>query len=353
VGALDENNVYGNPDGSGGSLCRNAGGLPVGTAGGRFPYPGLDCSTRQFWFFSSSTCNNHLHFGGVTNGSAYFSFLFWGDQGGVSGPNNGTYDVPAGFTSGNSDGGGNNANTFAFALGTKADDSPGENNPGNVDGPGGWRFGVFKGGGISLSSSSVNGQWSSLHCWRGHPYLIVGCYKINSGTNLVGGSITNDDVVSLWVEPPISSFGADENHLPAPDAGGMLTNWNANAAITEFAIRATLNTSPFSKRIQDLRIGKTWASVTHPHHPTVNIVEDPSSVTLSWPANDTWARDAQGDKYGDQLQSSTDLINWTQYSGTSYVPAGENFTVTVDKSAPAVQFFRLVYPTRSGAYWQY
>jgi hypothetical protein len=345
VAPWDANSLYGN---SGGGVNRNGGGLPVGVGGGgRFPYPGLDCSTRNYWFFSSSACNNHLHFGGVTNGCAYFSFIFWGDQG--SAVINGTYDVVAGFTSGNSDGNGANANNFAYALCTKADTSPGEDNPGSVDGPGGWRFGVFKGGGISISGASVNGQWAPLHCWRAHPYLIVGCYKINSGTNLVSGSITNDDVLSLWVEPPLSSFGADEANLPPPDAGGMTTNWNANAPVTEFAIRATLNTSPFSKRISDVRIGKTWASVTKPHHPTLNLADGPFSATLSWPATDSFGGNWG---YGYQLERSDDLVNWTRYLGTDYVLDGQNYTVTVNKPI-ATQFWRLQYPPRTGAYYNY
>ena len=53
----------------------------------------------------------------MSNGSVYFSLIFFGDQG--SPVINGTYDVAAGFTSGNSDGNGANANTFAYALATQ------------------------------------------------------------------------------------------------------------------------------------------------------------------------------------------------------------------------------------------
>ena len=230
----------------------------------------------------------------MTNGSAYFSFVFTGDQGGIV--DNSTYDVLAGFTSGTSDLSGANANNFAYALCSRADDPPGEPNPGNVDGPGGWRFGVFKGGGISIGSASVNGQFASRHLVRGHPYLIVGCYKINSG-----GTSTNDDVLSLWVEPALTSFGASEANGPTPDAGGMRTNWNANAPITEFAIRATLNTAPFSKSISDLRIGKTLGL----GHGAVLPQADPGGefthCGTEWPAKDSLGG------YGYQLRTSPDL----------------------------------------------
>jgi hypothetical protein len=307
--------------------------------GGLYPYPGIDCAARNRWTFSSSTCNNHLAFGGVTNGSAYFSFVFTGDQGGIV--DNSTYDVLAGFTSGTSDLSGANANNFAYALCSRADDPPGEPNPGNVDGPGGWRFGVFKGGGISIGSASVNGQFASRHLVRGHPYLIVGCYKINSG-----GTSTNDDVLSLWVEPALTSFGASEANVPTPDAGGMRTNWNANAPITEFAIRATLNTAPFSKSISDLRIGKTWASVTGPYYPRLTQAVSLPTVALEWPAKDSFGG------YGYQLRTSPDLVNWgpdgnapfTDFTGTTNI---------VSETPAGNQFWQLLYPPRSGNYGQY
>ena len=320
-----------------GPICRNGGGYTSG--GGRFPYPGIDCAARNRWLFSSSACNNHLHFGGVSSGSVYFSMVFFGDQG--SPVINGTYDVAAGFTSGNSDGNGANGTTFAYALATQADVSPGQTNPSNVDGPGGWYFGVFKGGGINISASSVNGQWATNFCWRAHPYFIVGCYKIVSG----GTSLT-DDVLSLWVEPPLDSFGADEAHLPPPSAGGMTTNWNPNAPITEFAIRASLNTGPFSKAISDLRIGKTWASVTKPYHPTLSQGYASPNMALGWPAKDSLGG------YGYKLQVSPDLANWAFDANTPNLD-GSGKTNIVIETPVTNQFWRLQYPPRSGAFSAY
>ena len=192
--------------------------------------------------------------------------------------NQGAFDVIAGFTSGDSDlNAGLNANTFNYKLCTQVD-----------SGGDGYYLGVFKGNDATISGSSVSGQWAAAkHLGRGELHLVVGCYKFNAGTNLVGGSLTNDDVVSLWIDPPLSSFGASEFNLPTPDAGGVLTNWNSNARITEFALRGTV--APASKRVADLRIGRTWASVTGPYLPSLQMTTGVSDLTLAWPAKDSLA----------------------------------------------------------------
>jgi hypothetical protein len=306
--------------------------------GGLYPWPGIDCSAVNKWGFAGGGNNNHLKFGGVTNGAAYFSFIFTGDQG--SAVNNGTFDTIAGFTSGISDGLGLNRDTWNYKLCTMADSSPGENNPPNVDGPGGFRLGVFKGNGSAISAASVNGQWASPHLLRGHPYFIVGCYKINSG-----GTSASDDVLSLWITPLSSTFGASEANVPAPDAGGTITNWNSNAAITEFAIRAS-GGSPFSKSISDLRIGKTWASVTNPYYPILKMANSPSDVTLSWPAKDSFGG------FGYQLNTSTDAAGPYALDGNSPSPNGTTNVVT-ETPPSGNQFWLLYYPPRSGAFAVY
>ncbi len=166
---------------------------------------------------------------------------------------------------------------------------------------------------------------------RGSVHFIVGCYKFNSGTNLVGGSLTNDDVITLWIDPPRSSFGAAENNLPTPSAGGMVTNWGVNAPITEFALKGTV--PPASKTIADLRIGTTWASVTKPYYPTILYTNTPSGLTLAWPAKDSAALHGSGYV----LQEGTDLFNW---STSGYTPAQDGSQVKVTVGAGAGPFFR-------------
>jgi len=134
-------------------------------------------------------------------------------------------DVIAGLTSGDSVNGGANVDNWMYKLCTFADGAGGD----------GYYLGVFKGDGINIGA---NGQWATgKHLNRGGIHFIVGCYQYNSGTNQVGGSFTNDDVVSLWIDPDRSTFGASELDIPIPDAGGMRTNWSTNAIISEFGLR--------------------------------------------------------------------------------------------------------------------
>jgi hypothetical protein len=289
---------------------------------GQYPWPGIDSGSPHEWTFAGGGNNNHLKFGGVTNGSAYFSLILHGDQGSAI-ANNDTYDVIAGFTSGDSTAA-LNGNTWNYKLCTKTADA------GDF-----YQLGVFKGNGNLISGSSVNGQFSPVLLKRGQLHFIVGCYKINSGI-----ATTNDDVVSLWIDPPTSAFGASEASVPTPSVGGMLTNWNNNAAVTEFGIRAS-GAAPFSKKLADLRIGKTWASVTGPYFPTLKQVPvSPDTTTLVWRAKDSF------NGFGYQLHTAPAVNGPYTLDGNSASLDDTNNVVTETPSAP--QFWRLVYPPRAG-----
>jgi hypothetical protein len=304
-------------------------------APGLYPWPGINCESTNIWYFSSAPNNNHLKFGGIsqTNGAAYFSLLLHVDQG--SALNQGLFDTIAGFINGNSDvNSGTGINTFNYKLCTQADGSGGD----------GYYLGVFKGNDQIISAASMNGQWSAKHMVRGELHFIVGCYKFVSGTNLVNGSVTNDDIVSLWIDPPRTSFGLSESNVPTPDAGGMVTNWNNNALVSEFALRGSV--APASKRVSDLRIGTTWASVTAPYYPRLGFTVSDPNVTLSWPAKDS----PIGSGY--RLRTSSDLTNWSDDPNAASLDAsGKTNLVTEPATSP--QFWQLFYPPRSGVYSQY
>ncbi|PWU15470.1 MAG: hypothetical protein C5B50_15330 [Verrucomicrobia bacterium] len=296
---------------------------------GEYPWPGIDCGSANMWYWSSAPNNNHLHFGGVNQsaGAAYFSCLLHVDQGATL--NGGFFDCIGGLT------GDTTTDGWNYKLCTQTDGSGGD----------GYYLGVFKGGGAIISSGSINGQWAyGKHLGRGQLHLIVGCYQFNSGTNLVGGSITNDDVVSLWIDPDRTTFGASEGSRPAPDAGGMVTNWNANAPIIEFGLRGTV--PPSSKRITDLRIGKTWASVTKPYYPKELITSASGNVGVSWPAKDSPYDAANAVRRGYLLQTSTNFVDWI-YDNTTPVtdPSGVTNTVT-ESMGPGGLFYRLIEPPR-------
>src|SRR5581483_4221323 len=110
-----------------------------------------------------------------------FSCLFHVDQGATL--SQGTSDVIGGFTSDST------ADSWNYKLCTQVS-----------NGGDGYWLGVFKGGGSSVGPGSLNGQWATAkQLGRGQVHLLVGCYKFGSGTNLVAGSLTNDDTVALWI----------------------------------------------------------------------------------------------------------------------------------------------------------
>jgi hypothetical protein len=294
---------------------------PSQSTSGQYPWPGVDCSSQNQWYWSSAPNNNHLKFGGVsqTNGAAYFSCILHITQG--SPLNSGQADIIAGFTSGDSVNGGANVDTWNYTLATLVD-----------SGGDGYYLGAFKGVSPPMSTSAGNGQWAtSKHFARGGIHFVVGCYKFNSG-----GTTTNDDVISLWIDPPTSSFGAAETSRPSPDAGGMITNWGVNAAISEFALRGSV--APASKRMTDLRIGTTWASVTGPYYPKLKITRTPPDVTLTWPTKDS----------GYILEDSPSLTPpaWVTNSLPPYAVDGTGTNNTVTVPGGAGSYYRLIYPPR-------
>ena len=122
--------------------------------------------------------------------------------------------------------------------------------------------GVFKaGGGAGPLSAGVNGNWAAQTFSRGQIIFVVCRLTINAG-------ITND-TCDLWVNPSPFTFNAAETNLPAAD----VANAGAGAAdvgnVDFFWIKSTA--SPFSRRFTDLRIGRTWASVTPPAPPTLTV----------------------------------------------------------------------------------
>jgi hypothetical protein len=294
---------------------------------GKYPWGGINCSVTTDWYWSSAPNNNHLNFGGIdqTNGSAYFSFVLQITQGSPLTANK--YDIIAGLTSGT---GGPNADNWVYKLCTHSS-----------NGGDSYQLGVFKGGGTTIDGTSVNGEWLARDLGRGSVHFVVGCYKFLHGTNLVSGVLTNDDIVSLWVDPDRSTYGVPEVSRPTPDAGGMITNWNANAPITEFALKGLVE--PASKRMTDLRIGTTWASVTQPYYPKLTITTTPTDVTVGWPAKDSPYNGFNAHYYGYYLQSAPDLVSWANdYNSMVMDASGTNWNVTESLNAP--QFFRLVLP---------
>jgi len=86
----------------------------------------------------------------------------------------------------------------------------------------------FKGVSPPLSPILRTANGRTANIWLAGKSISCRLLQIRSG-----GTTTNDDVVSLWIDPATSSFGAAETKPPFAGRRRMLTNWSANAAITE------------------------------------------------------------------------------------------------------------------------
>jgi hypothetical protein len=103
-----------------------------------------------------------------------------------------------------------------------------------------------------------------------------------------------------------------------------------------------------------LRIGKTWASVTHPYYPALNVTTTPSDLTLSWPAKDSFGLGTEfsSGHYGYQLRTASDVMGpYTFDLNDNNSQSGGSNIVTEIPLSP--QFWQLIYPPRSGNYGQY
>jgi hypothetical protein len=116
----------------------------------------------------------------------------------------------------------------------------------------------------------------------------------------------------------------------------VVTNWSTNAIISEFALKGTI--PPASKRMMDLRIGKTWAAVTAPYYPTLNMSYTPTDSSLTWPIKDS----------GYILQSSPDLVNgpWTNIDPPYGVDGTGTNNLSTQPNGIDQGYFRLFYPPR-------
>ncbi len=235
--------------------------------GGTYPWPGLGGSSPNEMYWTATTPNNHLRI--TTNGASLFA---------VGGPNtNIFFSFSMSIVSlGN---GGNDGNQMVFggfstAAGPSAcglefwtwDISAGSSS---------MHVGVGKGNGTAIGNPTTNDGnaiqlpnvvWGPANSsplgsdvWTQQSIFVVGCYTVVDGP---GGS---NDTVSLWIDPPASSYYAQTPPTPylgPTNFGGTV----ANSVPQDFALLNDF--APASHRITDLRIGTTWASVTPPAAPT-------------------------------------------------------------------------------------
>jgi hypothetical protein len=168
--------------------------------------------------------------GGITSGSAYFSFalkmtdisaltsggLYWAGFNNVQSQNAGT---------------GRAGTVVTRVLARSA--------------TGGYNIGLQQGTG-----GSFNTAWDSRVFTTDDTLFLVGSYTFNTGS-------TTDDVARLWVNPDASTFAAEAT------PGGELTSTGGNdiARVASFILYNRSASEPYGV-IDDLRFGRAWADVT-------------------------------------------------------------------------------------------
>jgi hypothetical protein len=182
--------------------------------------------------------------------------------------------------------------------------------------------------GVSKVTTSVGiPVWSPGVFNEGETHFIVLRYTYNVAT-------TTDDQVDMWIDPDSSTFG--DASAPASTLTAALTGTDAEA-IAQFTFRQnTAGNTPESISYDELRVGRTWASVTPPYvppPPALSVALSGANAVISWPTN-------HADGYAlESIKGFDDTDGW-QPVGQPAVVQGTNYTVTVT-AGDDVELFRL------------
>ncbi len=276
--------------------------LNAGTSGiiesGSLDIAGLAPAAGNRLTWSASSMSLRLPLGtNLTSGDIYFSFPMRVDSLGTSFTSDGTL---AGFTTGT-----------GTSFGTKINIRP--------NGAGGYNLGVSK------LTGTTYGAWAGNSLAVGETVFVVGRYRFNNASS-------TDDLCDLWLNPDSSTFGAT-NAPPATidSAGGGGTDL---AQIDRFFFRAGGSSSSPAKLVADeLRVGFTWADVTPPAPPELNIAPSGNAFVLSWPTNSPVF----------VLQGAPSLSLPATWQTETMTPAisGTNYILVI-QATNAARFFRLM-----------
>jgi hypothetical protein len=157
---------------------------------------------------------------------------------------------------------------------------------------------------------------------QGDTVFVVASYEIVAGSS--------NDVAKMWINPSASTFGADESSLPAPTLTGpaLVTGNEAlqpvQGGISAFFLR-NISAAPTGLLFDELRIGRTWASVT----PAGSVTPPPlagdfngdhtvdAADLTAWQGSYGMAGSQAADGNGDGLVDGADFLIWQQNVGNS------------------------------------
>ncbi len=182
--------------------------------------------------------------------------------------------------------------------------------------------------GIAKVSTSVGiPVWSPNLLSEGETHFIVVRYTFNLAD-------TTDDQVDMWIDPDPGTFG--DASAPAGSLTAALSGADASA-ITQFTFRQNTDANtPASITYDELRVGRTWASVAPayvPPRPLLSIAQNGAEVVISWPTNNSDSYSLEG------IMGFDDADGWQSVSPSAMVQ-GTNYTVTVTPGE-RIELFRL------------
>lgn len=237
----------------------------------------------------------------VINGELYYSFAFRLDSLGTVFTNTASF-VAAFYSSSD------NAYYARFMARTNA--------------PGQYDLGLTK-----VSPSGTTPVWAPDAFLENEIVFVVARYTFNAST-------TTDDQVDLWINPDPASFSAVSP--PPATLSAQLTGTDASV-IDQFTFRQnTAANTPAALSFDELRLGRTWASVTPKAiipPPVMAIVRTGNNAVLSWPTNDS------ADYVLEGIAGFNDADGWLPVN-ESPVVQGTNNIVTVN-AASGSKLFRL------------
>jgi hypothetical protein len=309
-------------------------------ASDEYPVQGLAGNSPNLAYVTTDVNGGqeNLHFGtggDISSGSVYFSAVV--QFSGFQAPSTTVWtDYFCGLGTGNS-------SSTTHTLGLYITEPQPANTWPNV----GYTLGVFKGDlATGALNPGVNGNWAPGNvsvppgdhtAFLDFDILFIVC-RLN--INAAGPGYSTCD---LWVNPAPSSFHTNEANLPTPtvaNVGGTVADTPGSVSL--FWMKAT--TYPVSRNITDLRVGKTWASVTPPAAPTfvglTNIALGPTDTTAVFASHNignpvdtgcgglgyTWTFTPLGG-------SPTPLSDGPGPSGTSTISGAITGTLTINNPA--------------------
>ena len=180
------------------------------------------------------------------------------------------------------------------------------------------------------SSTTTDWVWNSTVYTSNQTVFLVGSYAFTTAGN------STDDISKLWINPATNTFGGTAPAATLTASSG--TDITANQ-ILSFVFLQRSSTAPAAMIADELRIARTWAEVTPPTGSQRGIFGSPQFTLWEVSGNQLSLSIAVIPEANYAIESSNDLLEWTQV--TTFVATANEFTFT-EAIENAHRFYRIV-----------